>query len=70
MSRRREDSVTQPIFVTAGMPAHTEKAVDIHGTFRFSIHRVDELSYLCTNIDPNAASQDSLLLESCSTRLN
>lgn len=56
----------QPIFVTVGMRTHTEKAVDTHDTFRFSIHRVDELSF----IDPSAASQGSLLPESCSARLN
>lgn len=61
---RRDDSVTQSIFVTVCMWAHTEKAVDTHATFRLSIHRVDELSYLCTNIDPNAAPQGSLVQDS------
>lgn len=70
LSRRRDDFVKQPIFVTVGMRAHTEKAADTHDTFRFSICKVDELFYLCTNIDPNAASQGFLLLESCSVRLN
>jgi len=50
MSRGRDDSVMQSIFVTVGMRAHTEKAVDTHDTFRFSIHRVYELVYLYAQI--------------------
>lgn len=70
MSRRKDGSVMQPIFVTVGMRTHTEKAIDTHDTFGFSIHRVDELFYLCTNTDPSAAAQGFLLLESHSARLN